>query len=314
MVFELYQLRTFIAVAEAGHLTRAAEALHLSQPAVSSHIKALEESLESKLFNRGPTGMRLTGAGRRLLVEAQRVIAAADRLRHVARGMRGQITGRLKIGTVSDPEFIRIGPLLTRLLRLHPLLQLQLSNEVSGEALELVRQGILDASFYFGELHDPQVVGLKLAEMSYRVVAPVQWRDRVVAADWAALAKLPWILAPEVSTHRRMIRQLFHDYGAEPQKVVEADQEALIESLVVSGVGLSLMLEHSALEREAEGEICIWDGARLPSTLWFVRQVDRADDPAIEAVVAALVSVWDLPSAIPSETGIPKKPAPEAGA
>ncbi len=295
MSFELYQLRTFIAVAEAGHLTRAAEALHLSQPAVSSHIKALEESLESKLFNRGPTGMRLTGAGTRLLVEAQGVLAAAEKLRHVARGLRGQITGRLKIGTVSDPEFIRIGPLLTRLLRLHPLLQLQLSNEVSGEALELVRQGILDASFYFGDLHDPHVLGLKLADMSYRVVAPAAWRDRVVGADWAELAQLPWILAPEVSTHRRMIHELFHDYGAEPQKVVEADQEALIESLVVSGVGVSLMLEHAALEREAEGDLCIWDGARLPSTLWFIRQQDRDGDPAIEAVIDALVALWGVP-------------------
>ena len=294
MSFELYQLRTFIAVAEAGHLTRAAEALHLSQPAVSSHIKALEESLESKLFTRGPTGMRLTGAGRRLLVEAHGVITAADRLRHVARGLRGQITGRLKIGTVSDPEFIRIGALLTKLLRLHPLLQLQLSNEVSGEALELVRQGILDASFYFGELHDPHVRGLKLAEMNYRVVAPAEWRERVIGADWAELAQLPWILAPEISSHRRMIRQLFHDYGAEPQKVVEADQEALIENLVISGVGVSLMLEHAALEREAEGLVCVWAGARLPSTLWFIRQIERDGDPAIEAVIAALCDLWGV--------------------
>jgi DNA-binding transcriptional LysR family regulator len=292
VAFELYQLKTFIAVAEAGHLTRAAEALHLSQPAVSAHVKALEEALELKLFERGPSGMRLTGAGSRLLLEAQAIVAATDRMRHIAQGLRGQISGRLRIGTVSDPEFIRIGLLLTRVLKKHPLLQIQLSNEVSGEALELVRQGALDASFYFGALDDPQIRGMRLASMTYRVVAPADWRDRVIGADWADLAQMPWILAPEISTHRQMVRTLFRRHGVEPSKVVEADQESLIESLVISGVGVSLMLEQLAREREAEGDLCVWEGAELPSTLWFIHLADRSGDHAIEAVVAALASVW----------------------
>ena len=68
---ELYQLRSFVAVAEAGHLTRAADRLHISQPAVSAQIKALEEELEVELFQRRSSGMALTAAGKRLLGEAQ---------------------------------------------------------------------------------------------------------------------------------------------------------------------------------------------------------------------------------------------------
>ena len=64
---ELYQLRTFVAVAEARHLTRAAEKLHVSQPAVSAQIKALEDELELTLFDRTSSGMLLTAAGQRLL-------------------------------------------------------------------------------------------------------------------------------------------------------------------------------------------------------------------------------------------------------
>ena len=60
---ELYQLRTFAAVAEEAHLTRAAERLHLSQPAVSGHIKALEQELDVRLFERTATGMVLTESG-----------------------------------------------------------------------------------------------------------------------------------------------------------------------------------------------------------------------------------------------------------
>src|SRR5260370_20757109 len=77
-VMELYQLRSFTAVAELGHLTRAAEKLHVSQPAMSAQIKALEDELGVALFERVPTGMILTAAGRPLLPQAAKVLAAAD--------------------------------------------------------------------------------------------------------------------------------------------------------------------------------------------------------------------------------------------
>ncbi len=308
MAIELYQLRTFLAVAEARHLTRAAEALHLSQPAVSNHIKALEEGLGLRLFERGPGGMKLTAAGARLIGEVKAVRGAVQRLYQVAGNLRGEIAGNLRIGTVSDPGFIRIGELLNTLLRNHPMLHLQLSNEVSGEALELVKQGVLDGSFYFGDLFDRQIDSIELARMRYRVVAPAGWRDRISGAGWNEIVQLPWILAPTVSSHRQMLHKLFDRHGVEPTEVVEADQEALIESLVLSGVGLSLMLEHVALDREEAGEICIWeggDGEELSSTLRFIRLADRVDDPLMKAVETALDVVWRPASATASADRLP---------
>src|SRR5882724_6300171 len=120
---DLYQLRTFSAVAEEGHLTRAAERLHLSQPAVSGQIKALESEFELRLFERLTTGM--------------------------------EITGTLRIGTVSDPQTIRVGELLSCAVRRFPGLELELHHEMSGIALENVRDRKLDASFYFGDEPGP---------------------------------------------------------------------------------------------------------------------------------------------------------------
>ena len=95
-------------VAELGHLTRAAERLHVSQPALSAQIKSLEDELDVVLFERSAAGMTLTKAGRDLLPAALDVLAAAQRLRGRAAEMQGALHGKLRLGTVADPELTRV--------------------------------------------------------------------------------------------------------------------------------------------------------------------------------------------------------------
>jgi DNA-binding transcriptional LysR family regulator len=292
---ELYQLKTFATVAEEGHLTRAAERLHISQPAVSGQIKALEQELEVRLFDRSASGMELTVAGKALLASAQRVLTAAEELKQNARRLTGEIAGVLRIGTVSNPASIRVGDLLAAAVERHPRLELELQHEVSGAALEAVREGRLDASFYFGDAPGRDVVALKLREPVYCVAAPAAWADRIESADWTEIAALPWILTPALSTHNRLVTRLFEQQGVEPpQSRVEADQESVIETLVVSGVGVSLLREELAKERAAAGEICIWDKARLRTTLWFVCAAGREEDPLLKALIELLRETWQL--------------------
>lgn len=295
---ELYQLRTFVAVAEEAHLTRAAERLHISQPAVSGQIKALEQEFDVRLFERAASGMVLTVAGRELLAHTQRVLAAADELKRTAKHLTGEVSGMLRIGTVSNPASIRLGDLLACAVKRHPRLELELHNEVSGAALEGVREGRLDASFYFGDTPGPDVLSLRLREFHYCVTAPAAWADRLKNADWADIAALPWVLTPAISTHNRLVTKLFADHGIEPPlRHVEADQESVIETLVVSGVGAALMREESAQARERAGEVCIWRKARLRTTVWFVCAADRADDPLLKALFGLVRETWQLPPA-----------------
>src|SRR5690348_18262539 len=130
---ELYQLRSFAAVAELGHLTRAAERLHVSQPAVSAQIKALEDELSVVLFERGAAGMALTAGGRQLLPEAERVVAAAQSLRSQALALRGEIAGRVRLGTVSDPDLTRLPDVLRRAVDRFPLLDIDVHQEIRSE-------------------------------------------------------------------------------------------------------------------------------------------------------------------------------------
>lgn len=293
---EFYQLRSFAAVAELGHLTRAAERVHVSQPALSAQIKALEEELGVRLFQRNPGGMALTRAGERLLEQAEKVLAAAEELKNAAKALRGEIAGRLRIGTVLSPELIRLGEFFGRAMERFPLLELEFHNQVSGEAIEAVRDGSLDGSFYFGDIPHQSVSGLALREMAYRVTAPSAWAERVRQADWEGIAALPWVLTPPISSHNHLVQQMFRSHGvATPAKLVEADQEPVVASLVVSGAGVSLMREDVALERERAGEVCIWDKVRLTTTLWFVYLADRAQDPLIQALLEVLQKTWAVP-------------------
>jgi DNA-binding transcriptional LysR family regulator len=291
---ELYQLRSFVAIAEAGQLTRAAEKLHVSQPALSAQLKALEDELDLTLFERTPNGMVPTAAAKRLLIEVEKVLAAAHTLQQEAKSLKGEVVGKARIGTLSDPEFARVGEFMSAAVTRYPLLEIELHQGVTGSLLEQVRSGTMDAAFYYGDLKFPAISGLALREVVYRVTAPAEWRERLQGAVWSDVAALPWIIPPPISSHHRLAHTLLSRYNVEPARIVEADQEAVVASLVASGVGMAIMREDAALEREAAGEICIWGDANVSTTLWFVYARERERDPVIRALLDVEKDTWGL--------------------
>ena len=114
-------MRSFVTVAQFGHLTRAAETLHLSQPALSGHIKTLEEQFGVTLFERSSTGMTLTPSGRRLLGEATQIIDAVAHLQHSAQELRGEFV-MWATGTIVARAPERLGEKNRRDLRARKLL------------------------------------------------------------------------------------------------------------------------------------------------------------------------------------------------
>lgn len=289
---ELYQLRSFAAVAELAHLTRAAEKLHISQPAVSAQIKALEDELGVILFERTPQGMLLTAAGRKLLPEAEKVVAAAQALKSRARAIKGEVSGRVSVGTVSDPGFVRIGDFLAQAVMEYPLLEIEIHHEVTGVALSKVREGELDAAFYYGSVAHADVASVPLLDFGWRVVLPSAWGDRVKHLSWDEIVAMPWIVAPPVSTLRMLADDLFRARGKAPETRVEADNEAVIRSLVVAGAGVALIREDLAREAVAAGEAVLWSNVRPETTLHFLYLKRREHDPEIRALLDVLHHVW----------------------
>ncbi|MBL8519621.1 MAG: LysR family transcriptional regulator [Betaproteobacteria bacterium] len=293
---ELYQLRGFAAIVESGHLTRAAERLHLSQPALSAQLKALEEELGVRLFDRTPGGMVLTAAGKRVLKSANRVLNAAKALKAEARLLRGDLVGRARIGTLSDPAAIRLGEFTALAVERHPSLQIELHQEVTGVALESVARGDLDASFFYGDIDRPDVTGVPLREFVYRVAGPAEWATKMSLAGWNEIAEMPWIVTPPISSHHRLVQRLLQQHGVEPTTTVEADQETVISSLVESGLGIAMMREDVALQKVAAGTVYLWKDVNIRTTLWFIHQRARQDDAILRALLDIQREMWLIDS------------------
>jgi len=138
---EIHQLKTFVAVAREGSITRASERLYLSQPAVSAHIKAIEETLGLTLFERTPRGMSVTGDGQRLLVKAELALAAHRELIDEATRLKGRLTGRLRLGAAGNSSTAALGRFLTVLSERCPEVEVALRHGTSFEVLHGILSG-----------------------------------------------------------------------------------------------------------------------------------------------------------------------------
>lgn len=289
---ELYQLRTFAAVAELGRLTRAAYRLHLSQPAASAQIKALEEEFGVALFERKRNGLVLTRAGIALLPEAQRLLGIAADIAAHAKRLCGEVRGHIRFGAIFDPTLLRLGAFMSRLVARHPMLEIEVRQRNSRAVIAGVASGELDAGMALGARELPGLNTMALARLRYRIVAPGAWADRIKQVGWKDIAALPWISTPKEGSHYQMATELFARYGFEPATVIEADSESIVTSLVIAGVGLGLMREDLAAAAHALGEVVILDKGRAHTLLRFLYVAVRENDPAISALVAVLRELW----------------------
>jgi len=291
-------LRAFVAVAREGNVSRAAQRLHLSQPAVSLQLKALAEATGLLLFTRTPKGMALTQDGAALLPLADKALVALADFGQAAAALHHTVRGTLRIGTILDPEFTRLGAFLKTLVESAPQIGTELRQGMSGDVLAQVERGDLDVGFFLNLPDDP--VGppyqlRSLARFSYRVLAPAGWGPQVRGKDWKALAALPWLATPAASAHHRLLRRVFGPgslTGIEPRRVALVDQEASMLDLVKSGVGLSLVRDSIAIREAQARGLVVADQVALECDLSFVCLAARAGEPVIASALAALDSVW----------------------
>jgi len=290
---ELYQLKTFVAVAQEGNLTRAADRVFTSPPAVSAQVKALEDELGVRLFDRTPRGMVLTEEGRRLLDEAERTLASAGRLRSTAAQLRGAAQGVVRFGTVSDPIALRLGDALLRLAQRNPQVTLQLQQGLSSEMLHLLQRGELDCAYVMTD-HEavPGLVLQRLAPVDLVVALPPAFAAANPDPSLADLMTQPWIGTPTGCVLRTHIDALFASAGREYQEAASASTEGVVRSMVASGMGIGVVRLDQAEQAQRQGELAIWRHWRALTWLCWASPPEARLTPATLAVRSAVQESW----------------------
>ncbi|MEV0745583.1 LysR family transcriptional regulator [Streptomyces sp. NBC_00184] len=270
---ELRQLEHFVAVAQEQHFTRAAERVAVSQSGLSASVRALEQELRTPLFSRTTRSVRLTEAGRALLVEAERTLAGARAAKDAVDAVRGLLRGTLSVGVEQCVAGLNLPRLLAAFHREHPHMEIRLRQEGTTNLVDGVAGGRLDIAFA-------------------ATVSPVDWRGELVP-----LAREPMVLlcAPGhrlASADRAGWDELageafidFHpDFG--PRRAAD---EAFAAARVRRTVALEVNDVHTLLELVREGlgiAVVPHHFSRKPEAACLVAvALDGADQPYYESVV-----------------------------
>lgn len=289
---DLSQLRTFVAVVQEGHLTRAAERLHMSQPTASNHIRALEREFEVQLFHRHTRGLEATAAGRRLADVAARILGDSAELVSLARSLQGKPSGRLLIGTIEDRDVLAQLPVLTQWVReRYPLVELGFESRNSLAIRQGIATGELDAGFFVAAAVPTDMVGFEVKRLEFVVAGPSSWAERLGCADRAALAAMPWVATPPGTSNAELAQRLFAPLGLQARETAVVSNDTLLRAMVRGGIGIGFILRELAEKGVGDGSFTIVPGTWSTTGLQFGYARVRQTDPLLELLSTGLREV-----------------------
>lgn len=290
---ELTPLRSFVAVAREGHLTRAAQRLGLTQPAVSGQLARLEEELGTALFHRTPKGMELTAAGHTFLEHVERALVDLDDGVSAVAALQGVQRGSLAIGGGATATTYLLPPLLSAFHERYPGIQLYVREAGSRAVIEAVQAGELD----LGVITVPEeplparlVVRPWVDDELVLIVPPghpLEGRDRF---RWSELAAQPLVLFEAGSAVRRRIDRAMERAGVVPEIVMELRSLESIQQMVAQRIGAAFV-SRFALDVPERGLVPTQHGGELRRQLGIVRRSDRRGTPASRAFLEHLGAV-----------------------
>lgn len=240
MELEARELRSFVVLAEQLHFGRSANLLHISQPALSKQVRALEEKIGGALLVRNRRDVRLTPAGEIVYSEARKIVRGLDALFETAQSaVRGE-AGRMRIAVGIATIHSLVPPAVRKLRELHPKVEIQVGDMSTPRQMEALLAGELDLGFLRLPVAHPQIVTRRVLKEHLTLVASSAFRGTLSLRN---VAQQPFIMiAREVSTtyYDHCIR-LCGSAGFSPRVVQEARDMFTLLNLVRAGIGTALV-------------------------------------------------------------------------
>lgn len=241
---ELHQLKYFVAVAQIGNFSRAAERCHVSQPSLSQQITKLERRLKRRLFDRLGRRVVLTDAGRLLLERATAVLSAVEDAERQMRDAEDAEGGRLAIGAIPTIAPYLLPAALKRFAGRYPRVELAIQEQVTGQLIASTAAGELDLAILALPIEDERLVVEPIAtEPLYLALPPghrLSRRRQIAVTD---LADERFILLDEMHCLGEQILSFCRAGGCLPRIACRSAQLATILALIELGQGISLIPE-----------------------------------------------------------------------
>ncbi|MEN8214489.1 MAG: LysR family transcriptional regulator [Pseudomonadota bacterium] len=240
---DINALRAFTEVARQGSFSRAAEALFVTQPAVSKRIAALEDELGARLFDRIGKKITLTETGRELEPRARRLLQEADEMKRIASTLSGSVSGRLLMGTSHHIGLHRLPPVLKAFHDQYPDVTLDIRFMDSEQACQAVEQGELELAIV--TLPSLPAEQLEVRNIWTDVLEVVTATDHPLASQQQAqlrtLARYPAVLpGPQTYTHQ-LLNQELQRLGLKLDTTLSTNYLETLKMLVMTGLGWSLL-------------------------------------------------------------------------
>ena len=286
LLMELHQLAYFVAVAEEGNFTRAAERLHVAQPGVSAQVRRLERELGQELLDRSGRAVRLTDVGAAALPHARAALAAVQGVREAVDELAGLVRGQVAIGAVTSAGPVGLPDLLAGFHERYPAVEITLSEANSDTMLAGLLEGRLDLAVV-GLATDPPAgiaTQVLLDEPFLAVTAPSgPLADRTEITE---LAGLPLMALPKGTGLRTALDAAFAREGLTPRIAFEAADPNVLVQLAMRGLGVAIVPESLGRYHEAEVRVVEIAGPGLRGVLALAWRTEGPLSPAARALIA----------------------------
>jgi DNA-binding transcriptional LysR family regulator len=300
---EIVQLETFLAVASYGGFHRAAAALHVSQPAVSARIQVLENSLGTRLFERGPAGFALSPAGKTLRSHAEQLLRQVALARQAVSELRPASSGALPIAASLSICTYLLPEVLKKYQIAHPDVMVSVRSGNSAQVLKMVLDGEVD----FGlarSLHHPQVETISLRDDPLMLVGhprhPAMAKRKVSLEE---LESLPLIAYDRGSSDWTLMNGLFRRVGMLPNIVLEVETIEACLRMVLRELGLAFLPQiavHEELRKKKLVTLQITDAESLRRSLDVIVPRRRPLSKSAQGLIDRLrETTQDLPNKKP---------------
>jgi DNA-binding transcriptional LysR family regulator len=285
------QLLLLIALDDYRNIHRAADELHMTQPAASKQVKDLEEMLDVRLFDRLPRGMEPTIYGETMIRHARMALTSLSLAHDDIVALKAGLVGQVEVGVIMTPAMALLPRAIARIKERAPLMRIGVQLEPSNVLLEKLQHGTLD--FMIGRiLEKVDTTGLIYEELTeepaccvVRVGHPLLERKHLKLKD---LATLPWILPPPGSVLRHRFDMMFRRAGLEPpSNVVDTTALLLITALLQQTDSLHVM-PHDVAQYYASLNVLRIVPIELPCKMdafGIIRQQDHLLSPAADLLL-----------------------------